>query len=78
MSRVINLNAAVSEVQTLCDRHKLAISTIEELTSGGTRVVMLNPDGAERMRVLMKGKMIDSPVVRSSLYLARQPRSSLR
>lgn len=78
MSRAINIDAVESEVEALCQRHSLAISTIEPLTSGGTRVVMLNPDGADRMRALMKGKLITSPVVRSSLHLARQPRSSLR
>ena len=40
--------------------------------------VMLNPDGADRMRDLMKTRLIESPVVRSSLHLARQPRSVLR
>ncbi|GBH30634.1 hypothetical protein [Sphingobium xenophagum] len=78
MSRAINVNAPLADVQALCTKHALAISTIEALTSGGTRVVMLNPDGADRMRDLMKTRLIESPVVRSSLHLARQPRSGLR
>ncbi len=69
---------SLADVQALCTKHALAISTIEALTSGGARVVMLNPDGADRMRDLMKTRLIESPVVRSSLHLARQPRSVLR
>lgn len=78
MSRAINLKAELVDVQAMCTRHALAISTIEALPAGGTRVVMLNPDGAERMRTLMKNKVIDTPVVRSSMFLARQPRSAQR
>lgn len=78
MSRAINLKAEPADVQALCTRHALAISTIEALPAGGTRVVMLNPDGAERVRALMQNKLILTPVVRSSVYLARQPRSAVR
>ena len=76
MSRAINIKAELADVKAMCERHTLAISTIEALPAGGTRVAMLNPDGAERLRTLMKGKLIDTPVVRSSLFLARQPRSA--
>ncbi|MDI1294347.1 MAG: hypothetical protein PSY12_00375 [bacterium] len=78
MSRVVNVNAPVDDVQALCTRHSIAISTIEALPSGGTRVVLLNPTGTERIRELMKNKLITSPITRSSLHLARQPRSSQR
>ena len=73
MSRAINLNASVDDVTALCTKHSVAISTIEALSSGGTRVVLLNPDGAERIRTLMKTKIITTPVVRSPLHMARQP-----
>ncbi|MCP1471319.1 hypothetical protein J3E64_003026 [Sphingobium sp. OAS761] len=73
MSRAINLSAPVADVEALCAKHNVAISVIENLSSGGTRVVLLNPDGAERIRSLMKAKIITTPVVRSPLHMARQP-----
>ena len=73
MSRAINLNAPVADVEALCAKHKVAISVIEKLTSGGTRVVLLSPDGADRIRTLMKSKIITAAVVRSPLHMARQP-----
>jgi hypothetical protein len=73
MSRAINLNAPLDDVTALCARHAIAISTIEPLSSGGTRVVLINPDGADRIRTLMKTKIITTPVVRSPMHMARQP-----
>lgn len=73
MSRAINLSAPVADVEALCAKHDVAISVIENLSSGGTRVVLLNPDGADRIRSLMKAKIITTPVVRSPLHMARQP-----
>ncbi|MCI4589705.1 hypothetical protein MOK15_06325 [Sphingobium sp. BYY-5] len=73
MSRAINLDASQDDVKALCARHAIAISTIETLTSGGTRVVLLNPDGADRIRTLMKTKIITTKVVRSPMHMARQP-----
>jgi len=78
MSRAINLDAPLDDVKALCVRHAIAISTIEALTSGGTRVVLLNPDGAERVRQLMKTKIITTTVVRSSMHMARQPQPRYR
>ncbi|WP_066697267.1 hypothetical protein [Sphingobium amiense] len=73
MSRAVNVAANVAEVEALCLRHSVAISVIEPLTSGGTRVVLLNPDGADRIRTLMKKQIITTAVVRSPLHMARQP-----
>lgn len=73
MSRAININAPIDDVTALCTRHSIAISTIEALQSGGTRVVLVNPDGAAQLRDLMKTKIITTPVVRSSMHMARQP-----
>ncbi|MDO7833632.1 hypothetical protein Q4610_01105 [Sphingobium sp. HBC34] len=78
MSRAINVTASVADVTALCARHTIAISTIEALPAGGTRVVLLNPIGAERMRELMKTKIITKPVARSSAYIARQPQPRYR
>ncbi|ETI65106.1 hypothetical protein C100_03780 [Sphingobium sp. C100] len=78
MSRAITLKAAVADVEALCARHAIAISTIEPLASGGTRVVLLNPTGADRIRELMKTKIITAPIVRSPLHMARQPQPRYR
>ncbi|MEK7343684.1 MAG: hypothetical protein AABZ73_07655 [Pseudomonadota bacterium] len=78
MSRAINLSASVADVEALCAKHDVAISVIENLSSGGTRVVLLNPDGADRIRSLMKAKIITTPVVRSPLHMARQPQPRYR
>jgi hypothetical protein len=73
VSRVLHLGATVQVVTALCTQHALGISSIEPLASGGTRLVLNNADDAENLRRRMKGQLIDGPVVRSSLYLARQP-----
>ena len=44
MSRAININAAQDHVIATCAKREVAISAIEALQSGGTRVVMTNAD----------------------------------
>jgi hypothetical protein len=78
MSRAINVTSNVADVEALCLRHSVAISVIEPLASGGTRVVLLNPDGADRIRALMKKQIITTTVVRSPLHMARQPQPRYR
>lgn len=78
MSRAINLSAAPAAVTTLCDKHAIRISSIEPLESGGTRVVLLTADGADTVRRRMKTQIVDGPVVRSGLYMARRPIESSR
>jgi hypothetical protein len=78
MSRAVNVDATVEAVEALCKRHAIGISTIEPLPAGGTRVVLLNPDGADAFRVHMKNKLMAGIVVRSGYHLARQPRSAAR
>jgi hypothetical protein len=73
MSRAININVSPEAVKTLCDKHSIAISTLEPLQSGGVRIVLLNSDGAEELRRRMKDKILTGPVTRSGLYLARKP-----
>lgn len=73
MSRAVNINSPVADVTALCAKHAIAISTIEPLASGGTRVVLLNPTGADRIRELLAKKLITDPIVRSPLHMARQP-----
>lgn len=78
MSRAVNINEQVDAVETLCVKHAIAISTIEPLASGGTRVVLLNLVGADRIRELCKNKLITSSVVRSPLHMARHPQPPSR
>jgi hypothetical protein len=78
MSRAINLFAAPDAVTTLCDKHDIRISSIEPLESGGTRVVLLTADGADTVRRRMKTQVLEGPVVRSGLYMARRPLASSR
>ncbi|AUW60320.1 hypothetical protein C1T17_14105 [Sphingobium sp. SCG-1] len=72
MSRAINLSADTDTVTTLCGKHDIRISSIEPLESGGTRVVLLTADGADDVRRRMKNQVLEGPVVRSGLYMARR------
>ncbi|BAK65388.1 hypothetical protein SLG_07130 [Sphingobium sp. SYK-6] len=77
MSRAIAINASVAEVTDYCAKQDLGISVIEPLTSGGTRVVLNNVPDTEALRRGMKARVIETPVVRSSLYVCRMPKSYL-
>lgn len=70
--RAVNVDETLQTVAALCDQHKIGISTIEPLQSGGTRVVLNTADQAENLRRRLKGKLISGPVVRSSLHVARK------
>lgn len=67
MSRAINVNAAESDVVALCKKHNLAVSAIETLASGGTRVVLMNGDAAETARKVFGKKVIAGDVKRTPL-----------
>ncbi|HEX7873681.1 MAG TPA: hypothetical protein VF475_12260 [Sphingobium sp.] len=73
MSRAVNLTAASDAVMALCEQHKIGISTIEALDSGGTRVVLDTMGQADELRRRMKTQVINGPVVRSGLFIARTP-----
>ena len=73
MSRAVNIDATLQEVSACCEKYAIGISVIEPLQPGGTRVVLNNGEDTEKLRRRMKGHVIDGPVVRSSLYSARQP-----
>jgi hypothetical protein len=78
MSRAINLSADTEAVNLMCDKHKVQISTIEPLPSGGTRVVLRTRDGADIIRHQMRKQVISGPVVRGGLYLSRIPATYVR
>ncbi|WP_254602729.1 hypothetical protein [Sphingomonas bacterium] len=65
-SRALNLDADAATVQALCAKQGWAISAVETLLSGGTRVVMRNGDDAARLRVKLKAKLINGTVQRAA------------
>lgn len=64
-SRAININASEADVRTVCARHNVVISAIETLLSGGTRVVLMNSAGADRIRASFKSKLLTGNVTRT-------------
>ena len=48
MSRAINLNLSAADVLAMCAKHDAAVSTIEALPHGATRVVLVRAEDAER------------------------------
>jgi hypothetical protein len=51
-------------MKTCLDKN-VTISAIEDLISGGTRVVMMNGDDAAVIRRVYKSKLLSGPVVRT-------------
>ena len=72
MSRVLLLSIDEGEVVTKCLAAKVRISAIEALPSGGTRLVCMSVDGADRMRRKLKPKLIAGAVSRH-LYRPGMP-----
>jgi len=70
MSRALNLDLLETEVLASCALQNAAITQIETLVSGGTRVVFQNGDDAAVMARLHKTKIIKGPVTRSPSRLA--------
>lgn len=74
MSRAINIAVDVAALTEICAKHSIAISVIEPLDSGGSRIVLRTMQDADALRAKLKnGQVIDGSVTRSSLYIARQP-----
>ena len=65
MSRAININATRDQVVASCAKHKVPISAIEALHSGGTRVVLNNADDTAIMVKAYGSKVICGAVVRT-------------
>lgn len=73
MTRAVNLNINVEAARALCAGLKVGISAIEPLDSGGTRIVLLNSEGAAKLNRSAKAHIIEGPIVRSRLYQGRPP-----
>jgi len=67
MSRAINVNATEVEVQKSCAKHGAAVSAIETLASGGTRVVLMNMTATETMRAAFGRNLLTGDVRRTPL-----------
>lgn len=65
VSRAINVSLTEAQVVAACAKHGAAISAIESLMSGGTRVVLQNIDDADRVRSVFAKKVISGNVVRA-------------
>ncbi|KQN89868.1 hypothetical protein ASE95_16530 [Sphingomonas sp. Leaf231] len=64
MSRALNVNATEAEVRSCAAAKGAAISAIEAILSGGTRVVFANGADAEVMRGVFVNRMIEGAVTR--------------
>ena len=71
-SRAINVTTERAAVEALCAKHNATISAIEALPHGaGTRVVMMNGDGAAIMRRAFGKAVIEGKVERQHWMAAR-------
>lgn len=70
MSRALNIDASQDDVTATCLRLGAAISTIETLPGGCTRVVLCSADGAAFVQRQYRGKIITTPMARTPLSIA--------
>lgn len=64
MSRAMQLAMSEQEVLALCASKKVAVSAIEPLPGGGTRLVCCSSTGADTIRHKAKSKIIIAEQVR--------------
>jgi hypothetical protein len=64
MSRVLYVDLDEGQVVSKCLAEKVAISAIERLPQGGTRLVCMSGDGAHTMTRKFKGHLIQGDVTR--------------
>ena len=65
MSRAININAPSSEIMATAAKLGVAISAIETLDSGGTRVILMNEEGAASVAKAYGKRIIEGDVTRT-------------
>ena len=64
MSRTLLLSMKAGDAMAGCFRENVGVSAIEPLVSGGVRLVCMSSNGAARMRVVLRAKLIEGEVVR--------------
>jgi len=72
MSRAFNLAMSEADVVKHCADKDIAISVLEALPGGGTRLVTMNGHGAAQIKAKLKTKIIDG-VVRREQFVRRRP-----
>lgn len=70
MSRALNIDATMDHVVATCAKHGSAISAIETLPSGCTRVVLRSGDAAAVIQRAYAKSIITEAVARTPLALA--------
>jgi hypothetical protein len=70
MSRALNINATQDHVRTSCAKHNAAISAIETLPGGLTRVVLRSADAAAIIQRVYRTSIVTTPVRRTPLSIA--------
>ena len=70
-SRALNLNLSQAQIEQLCSKHDAAISAIEPLPGGGTRVVLMNISDADVVRRACSRKLITGDVPRTPFFRHR-------
>jgi hypothetical protein len=59
MSRTLYLSLDEGKVVACCLKEKVGVSAIERLPGGGVRLVCNSSGGAERIRKVLKGRLLD-------------------
>lgn len=67
MSRAINIDAEQADVVAMAAKHQAAISAIESLHPRGTRVVLMNIDGANAVAKAFGKRVLTGAVTRIRL-----------
>jgi len=71
MSRAININAAEIDIVATCEKLGIAISMIERLPSGGTRIVLKSTGDTASIAKAFRSKILTGPVTRLPTRLNR-------
>lgn len=67
MSRAVNIDADRADVIAMAAKHNAAISAIEPLHPNGTRVVLMNADGARAVAKAFGTRVLTGAVTRTRL-----------
>jgi hypothetical protein len=54
-------------VRKHCEEQSVGVSSVEELSSGGVRLVCMSSDGAARVRRSLEAKLIEGNTVRTRI-----------
>lgn len=64
-SRALHVGVDRAATAAMCTKHGVTISAIEELVSGGTRVVLMNAQDAQVIRKAFGKRVLSGPVTRT-------------